>query len=130
MNNNIKAQLRNFGLIWSLIFLVIALQPLLKANDINKLMLAIAVFFLITSLAYPKIFQITNFYSGWIKFGNFVGKINSKIIIFILFYFVFLPIGIILKILKKDLLNKKIDKACSTYFIDRKTYPSSMKNQF
>lgn len=59
-----------------------------------------------------------------------MGKINSKIIIFILFYFIFLPIGLVFKILKKDLLKKKLDKSSNSYFIDRVTQPGDMKNQF
>jgi hypothetical protein len=41
-----------------------------------------------------------------------------------------MPIGIILKILRKDLLRKKIDKLSTSYFIDRELQPQNMKNQF
>ncbi len=125
-----KKDLRNFGLIWSGIFLTIALFPLLHHQSLKPWALYLSVFFAITALLYPQIFSQTKFYQTWIKFGDFMGKINSKIIIFILFYFIFLPIGLVFKILKKDLLKKKLDKSSNSYFIDRVTQPGDMKNQF
>ena len=125
-----KKSLKTFGLIWSLIFFIIATYPILKGGDLRVWALAVSIVFLAISLLYPKLYQITHFYQSWIKFGEFIGKINSKIIIFILFYFLFLPIGIVLKIFRKDLLGKKIDKSTTSYFIDRKEQPKDMQNQF
>lgn len=125
-----KTKLRDFGLIWSLVFAVIAFFPYLKHSPIRVWAIYPALGFLITSFLYPQIYQTTRFYSGWLKFGGIIGKINSKIIIFILFYFIFLPIGLVLKLLKKDLLNKKLDKSSQSYFITRQEPLSDMKNQF
>ena len=122
--------LRTFGYIWSAIFLIIALFPLKNGGDIKQWPLAVFFAFIIISTIYPKLYKITYFYQSWIKFGDFIGKINSKIIIFILFYFLFLPIGILLKIFRKDLLGKKINKSAKSYFIDRKDQPTDMENQF
>jgi len=122
--------LAKFGLIWTSIFFIIAIYPILKGDNLKIWALAIAIAFLTISLLYPQLYKTTHFYQNWIKFGEIIGKINSKIIIFILFYFIFLPIGILLKLFKKDLLNKKIDKSATTYFIDRKYQPIEMNNQF
>lgn len=125
-----KKDLRNFGLIWAAILLIIALVPLFKGEQARLWALGVALLFVISSLSFPEIYSKTKFYQGWIKFGGVIGKINSKIIIFILFYFIFLPVGLILKILKKDLLSKKLDKSRASYFVDRKMQPGDMKNQF
>lgn len=130
MQNNSNKELKNFGLIWAGIFLIIAFLPLLKGHEVKIWAPYTSLAFIAISLIYPKIYQQIYFYQGWIKFGNFIGKINSKIIITVLFYVIFLPIGIILKILRKDLLHKKIDKSSTSYFIDRKIQPQNMKNQF
>ena len=126
----ITKQLRTFGFIWSAIFAIIAFYPLLKDGNVRLIPLYISLFFIAVSLCYPKIYKITYFYQGWIKFGDVVGKINSKIIIFILFYAVFLPISIMLKICGKDLLDKKMDKSKDSYFVDRQDHAVNMKNQF
>ena len=122
--------LKTFGLIWAFIFLVIATYPILKEQPLRLWSLYTSFGFLATSFIYPKLYKISYFYQAWIKFGDCIGKINSKIIIFILFYFLFLPIGILLKIFRKDLLGKKINKSATSYFIDREKQPKDMENQF
>lgn len=129
MQNTKPKDLRNFGLIWAGIFFFIGIMSYFRGH-INVIAFLATIVFILISFFCPNFFQISRFYQGWIKFGNFMGKINSKIIIFILFYLVFLPIGIILKILRKDLLHKKLDKSLDSYFIDRVAQPTNMKNQF
>ncbi|MDA0902373.1 MAG: SxtJ family membrane protein [Proteobacteria bacterium] len=126
----IKKQLRTFGFIWSFIFAVFALLPLLKGGQVRVVPFYISAAFFVISACYPQLYKITYFYQGWIKFGDFVGKINSKIIIFILFYVVFLPISLILKIMGKDFLSKKMDSKKESYFIAREDHTINMKNQF
>ena len=130
MDKKSDRDLKNFGLIWAVIFLIIAFLPFFKAHEIRFWALYTSLSFIAISLIYPNFYQQIYFYQGWIKFGNLIGKINSKIIILILFYVIFMPIGIILKILRKDLLRKKIDKLSTSYFIDRELQPQNMKNQF
>ena len=125
-----KKQLRDFGLIWAGIFVILAFYPLIKNKDVRFWQLYLSITFVVISLTYPIFYQKTYFYQAWIKFGNILGKINSKIIIFLLFYIIFLPIGVLLKIFRKDLLNKKIDKSAKSYFIDCKEQNSDMNNQF
>ncbi|OFW79723.1 MAG: hypothetical protein A2887_03495 [Alphaproteobacteria bacterium RIFCSPLOWO2_01_FULL_40_26] len=116
--------LRIFGLIWSAIFLFFSYK------FESWFFLSLAVGFFLISVINPQIFVQIKFYQGWIRFGNFLGKINGFLISFILFYVIFVPIGIILKILGKDPLRKKFDQAQDSYFIDRKDQPGDMKNQF
>ena len=71
-----------------------------------------------------------NIYYVWLKFGTYTSNITSKFILFILFFGIFTPISLILKLLNKDLLSKKINKTATTYWIIRKTQPQSMRNQF
>lgn len=121
-----KSDLRIFGLIWALIFSIISY----KFSEFATLVAIISICFLFFALFYPEFFVKTKFYSNWIKLGDILGKINGFIITFILFYLVFTPIALVLKLLKKDLLAKKIDKNCKSYFIDRTLQPDDMRNQF
>lgn len=85
------------------------------------------VFFIIAKLK-PNLLFI--FYKQWIRLGDFLGSIISKIILAVMFYGLFTPISFILKVLNKDLLNKNIDASNKSYWIIRKQQPQSMKNQF
>jgi len=49
---------------------------------------------------------------------------------FVLFYFLFTPIWLILKLFWKDILKKKIDKNLKTYWIKREEKMNSMDYQF
>ncbi len=125
MNKEITTKdLRIFGLIWSAIFAFFY-----QNNSIGFLGLLSGVM-LVLSLIQPRIFLQIKIYQTWIKIGDFIGKINGFLISFVLFFGVFSPIGIFLKLLKKDPLKRKIDLQKSSYFIDRVKQPGSMKNQF
>ena len=118
--------LRVFGLIWAAIFLIISF----KSDKFQLVAILISASFLITALICPKIYRQTKIYENWIKIGDFLGKINGFLISFILFYGIFTPFAITLRLLKKDLLHKKLNSSAASYFIDRKTQPGDMKNQF
>lgn len=116
--------LRIFGFIWALIFTFVAYK-------FSELLFGCAALGLVVvSLFCPQLFLKLKIYQGWIKLGNILGKINGFLISSILFFFVFVPMGLCLRLFKKDLLNKKLDSSADSYYIDRKLQPDSMKNQF
>ena len=125
-----KSDLKIFGLIWSFIFGAIAIYPLFSGGEIVYWSLYVSAVFLSSAIVYPQIYKIVYFYQSWIALGDVMGKVNSKIIIFVLFYLLFFPIGMILKIFRKDLLGKKLDPKAKSYFIDRREQPKEMENQF
>ena len=96
---------RSFRIVFFVVFLIIAFYPLI--NDENLIPL-------------NKI---------WFKFGILLGKVITPIIMGIIFFFVVTPIGLLMKILKKDLLNLKFNNKKS-YWIEKKDPKSKMKNQF
>ena len=73
---------------------------------------------------------LTPFNQLWFKFGMILGAIISPIVMGIVFFLVVTPTGLILRIMGKDLLNKKYDKKKRTYWIKRDTLIGTMKRQF
>ena len=59
----------------------------------------------------------------------FLGKIVSPIIMGLIFFVVVTPIGFLMRVLGKDLLNLKLNNDKS-YWIEKKEPKSKMKNQF
>ena len=117
---NKKNSNRSFGVLFSLVFLLIAFWPVLKTNNINDLRLwsiAFSAAFLILGVLKSKI--LTPLHIIWIKFGIFLGKIISPIVLAILFFVVVTPIGLLLKVFKKDILNLEINNTIKTYWIKR-----------
>ena len=118
---------RSFGIVFFVVFLLIALYPLINNDEIKLWSLTISIIFLI--LGYLKSKILTPLNKLWFKFGIFLGKIISPIIMGIIFFFVVTPIGIIMRLLKKDVLNLKFNKSRS-YWIEKIGPKSKMKNQF
>ena len=118
---------RSFGIVFFIVFLLIALYPLLKGNDLRIWSLITSFIFLALGLINSKILTPLN--RLWFKFGLLLGKFVSPLIMGIIFFVVVTPIGIIMRLLKKDLLNLKYNKK-KTYWIDKSGPKSKMKNQF
>jgi len=54
-------------------------------------------------------------YIVWMKFGNIMNWINTRIILGILFYGMFMPIGLVMRLFGKDSMHRKLDKKLSSY---------------
>ena len=118
---------RSFGIVFFIVFLIIAIYPLLNEGEIRLWLLIISIIFLILGLL-NSIF-LTPLNKIWFKFGILLGKIISPLVMVIIFFLVVTPTGILMRILKKDLLNLKFNKK-TTYWIEKIDPKSKMKNQF
>ncbi len=118
---------RNFGMVFSIVFLIIALWPLLKQNDLRLWSLYISGIFFVLGLLNSKLLLPLN--KIWFKFGILLGSIIAPIVMGIVFFLVVTPTGLIMKLLRKDLLNLKKNKK-ETYWLDKNNSNSSLKNQF
>ena len=119
---------RNFGLVFFFVFLIVSLWPLLNENSPRIWSIVIAVIFLILGLLNSKLLTPLNML--WFKFGLFLGSIISPIIIGIIFFLVIAPTGLVMKLMGKDLLDKKYDNKKKSYWINRTKTKNTMKQQF
>ena len=118
---------KSFGIVFFVVFLLIAIYPLINNGELRIWSSVIAIIFLILGLTNSKVLTPLN--KLWFKFGLFLGKIISPIVMGIIFFFVVTPIAIFMKLLRKDLINLKFNNN-STYWIEKKGPKSKMKNQF
>ena len=118
---------RNFGIVFFIVFLVIAIYPLINSSEIRLWSLILSLLFLLLGLIDSKI--LTPFNRLWFKFGIFLGKIISPLVMGIIFFFVVTPIGFIMRLLSKDILNLKYNNE-NSYWIKKTGPKSKMKNQF
>ena len=128
-NNDIKiSSNRSFGIVFFIIFLIISLYPLIEGGELRVWSIVISIIFLILGILNSKI--LTPFNKLWMKLGILLGAIVSPIVMGIVFFGVITPIGLIMKLFGKDVLNLKIDKSKNTYWTLKKKVPSKMKDQF
>ena len=118
---------RSFGIVFFVVFFIISIYPLINDNPIRLWSLILSLIFLILGLINSKILTPLNII--WMKFGMYLGIFISPIVMGIVFFLVVTPIGIIMKILRKDLLNLRMNKD-NSYWIEKDKIKSNMKNQF
>ena len=119
---------RNFGLVFSFVFLIVGLWPLLNGGPFRIWSIAIAIIFLILGLINSKLLTQLNIL--WFKFGKLLGSMIAPIVMGIVFFLVITPIGLIMKIIGKDLLNNKYNNKNKSYWINREKSKGTMKQQF
>ena len=118
---------KSFGLLFAFVFLVVALWPILKNNSINLIALFSSISLLIISFIKPELLKPFNYL--WMKLGLVLGNIVPPIIMFMIFFTIITPIGLLLRIFKKDLLCLKFINE-DTYWQDRKENVTTMDKQF
>ena len=118
---------RSFGIVFFIVFLLISIYPLLNDDHLRIWSLVISIVFLILGLLNSKILFPLN--KIWFKFGILLGKIISPLIMGFIFFVVVTPIGLLMRLFNKDLINLKFNKSKS-YWIEKKEPKSKMKNQF
>ena len=119
---------RSFGIVFFIFFILIAIYPLINLGEVRIWSLIISLIFLFLGLLNSKI--LTPFNKIWFKFGLFLGKIISPIIMGIIFFLVVTPTGLLMRLFGKDVLNLKLNKKKNSYWIEKVGPKSKMKNQF
>ena len=128
-NSNIKIGTnKSFGIVFFVVFLLIGLYPLLNDDSLRWWALIVSVFFLL--LGFLNSALLTPLNSIWFKFGLFLGKFVSPIVMGLVYFAVVFPTFLFLKLLKKNYLNIKYEKNKHSYWIEVKNKNNSMKDQF
>ncbi len=99
---------KSFGVVFFIVFLLIAIYPLTNNDELRIWSLIIAIIFLVLGLINSKVLSPLN--KLWFKFGLLLGKIVSPLIMGIIFFFVVTPTALIMRIIGKDLLDLKFNK--------------------
>ena len=122
-----KSSSKSFGYLFFGIFFALAAWTYIKNQNLNYWLIGISAVFFVLTVIKSKLLDVLN--DLWIKFGEVLGKIIAPIVMLILFFLVVTPIGIILKIAKKDLLQLKFNNNKS-YWIEKSKTIESMDKQF
>lgn len=122
-NNNII-----FGIVFFIFFLILGFHSVIvgEKKDIRIWSFILSLVFLVTTIIKPNLFTFPN--RIWVQFGTLLGKIISPIVMGLVFFSVLTPIGILVRILNKDIMGLKRTK--NSYWIKREYKVQSMKKQF
>ena len=119
---------RNFGVVFFVVFLIIGLWPLLEKSEIRYWSVFISSIFLLLGLINSNLLSPLN--KIWFNFGKLLSKIITPLIMGVIFFLVVTPIGLIMRVLGKDILSLKYNENSKSYWIEKDGIRSKMKNQF
>lgn len=106
----------DFGLVIGVFFLIISVVTFWLGTNWG-LYLWLAIFFIAASLIFPP--MLLPFQKVWMAFSVVMGYITSNLILVILFYVIVTPLGLVMRIFKKDLLDLKIENSRASYWHKR-----------
>ena len=122
---------RAFGIVFAVVFAVVAAWPLLSGMPPRWWALAVAGAFLAAGYFFPIVLKPLNVL--WFKIGMLMYKVVNPLTMAMLYVTTIIPIGLIMRAMGKDPLRLKMDRSASSYWIQRDPpgpEPETMKDQF
>lgn len=122
---------RAFGMVFAVVFGIIALWPLLGDGTIRRWAAALAGGFLLLAFVVPRALAPLN--RVWTLFGLALHRIVSPLVLGLLFYGVVLPTGLTMRLVRKRTIPIGFDPSRTSYWVMRDPPgppPEGMKNQF
>ena len=119
---------QKFGVLFSIIFFIIGIFPLLNSDSIRIHFIVISLVFLTLTFVYSQALKPMN--QAWVKFGEILGRIIAPLVMAIVYFIILTPLSFLIRIFGKDLLNLKFSNRISSYWIKRKKDLGPMKKQF
>ena len=109
-----KSDLRNFGIFVGIILLVISGFLFWKEKESFQIFLAIGIILFLTAISLPSVLKPV--YWMWMIFAIILGWFMTRVILSLLFYLIFTPIGLTLRFFGKQFLELRWDKSKESYW--------------
>jgi|SRR6266850_328603 len=122
---------RSFGWVFTVVFLIVAVWPLVSGGRVRWWSLFIAAAFALVTVAAPKLLSLPN--RLWLRFGLLLNRIISPVVLAFLFYLVVTPMGVLMRVFGKDSLRLRRNASDTSYWIKRDPpgpKPDSLNHQF
>lgn len=122
---------RSFGLVFAVVFALIALLPLWWGGPLRIWALVVAGAFTAAALLAPALLRPLSLL--WFRIGLLLHRVVNPLLMAVLYFGVFTPMGLVLRARGKDLLNLRRDATRASYWIAREPpgpTPGSMSKQF
>ena len=118
---------KSFGILFFIVFLLIAIWPIIASEPVRIWATIVSLIFLLLGIINSKL--LTPLKQGWIKLGEILGKVIAPIVMGFIYFLIITPIGLLMRLLGKDLLSVKLNKEKS-YWVKRSKNMNTMRRQF
>lgn len=119
---------KNFGIVFGIFFLILVIYLKLSHDYYSLYLITISGLFFVISFTKPILLKYPNII--WFYFGILLGKIFIPIFLLFTYYVIFTPTGFLVKIFKRNYIDKNIDAKLSSYWIKRSNKIGSFDDQF
>jgi saxitoxin biosynthesis operon SxtJ-like protein len=125
-----RKHLRSFGLIVGGIFALLGVWPAVwRGQPLRLWSLILGGLLLVLALAWPR--SLTHVYRLWMTVGEALGWINTRLILGAIFYLIFTPLGVGMRLRGKDPMRRTLTPEAGSYRVVRQPRPAShMRHQF
>lgn len=117
--------LKRFAFLFAGVFLVISAVAMYRGSGLWGIGAGVALAFLLAGMFSPMLLK--HVYILWMKFAAVLGWINTRVILTLVFVLIFAPVGLILRLLRRDILHEKIDRSAASYWNKKETTPIERK---
>jgi len=124
-------KIRKFGFVLALIFCFLGAVHFLKKHTISALFFVMGISTFLAAIFSSRVLK--PFYLIFSRIAKIIGWVNTRIILILVYYLLLTPIGLLMKCLRKDLLNIKFREKVRTYWIERTNVKASaddLRRQF
>jgi hypothetical protein len=119
---------KRFGIVFAVVFLLVGLYPLVGNKDILLWPLITALVFFLLAYVAPKVLFVPN--KLWFKIGMALDAVVAPVVVALVYFTTVVPIGLIVRLIGRDLLRQKLNKNAKSYWIERNQPMRSMRDQF
>lgn len=118
---------RSFGWTFTVVFVAAGLYGLWQGGALlSWLLAAAAVMALVTTMRAAWLAPLNR---AWMKLGELMGRVVSPLVLGIIFFGVFAPVGMVMRLFGRDALSRSFDAAKRSYWVER-TPPGPPEGSF
>lgn len=122
---------KSFGVVMAAVFGIVGTYPWATGGPIRLWALGVAGVFLLLAFGFPR--ALAPFNRLWFGLGMLLNRLVSPIVLGAMFFLLFTPFGLVLRLVGTNLLNRRQDPTAKSYWVMRapaSSEGSSMRNQF
>jgi cytochrome b subunit of formate dehydrogenase len=121
-----KRELRKFGFTMGIIIIIIAVILLFTLSDLGIYFIISGIILFFLTIFSPILLK--PLFLIWMSLAMIIGYIMTRVILSLIYILIFTPIGIVIRLLRKDPLQEKFHPDAKTYWIPKEKNEFSPEN--
>ena len=119
-----RKQMKTFGAGLLVIGAVAASLAWFWRENANAAVILISVFWSIglLHLLLPKVAR--PIFAVWMRFAGAMAWFNTRLLLILFFHLIVWPVGLIMKIIRRDALDRRMDPGATTYWVEKDEHPN------